>query len=288
LSQKRKKMPDQTDPSPLREATRRPFAFIDSLRKFHKTSRAVLTGVPIYDWTQKRRSKEGLLEPWAFNLRETALAALPAAVLIGILNYLYGNAQTTPDEVAQLTGQAKTFWETLQITNQFFSTLLAPTATTIFVFLAAWGSLKSEDSTGEKRARARHAYLYLNGAYMLVPECCLPVAVSLLQWGLSGEHNLPIGVGIAAGVLLVVSLISCGVVANKAAKRLFQINGYSGRVRHFWQNDRPGDPPGEKFRLAVFLGGSPTVFVVGLGLYSLSWLSAKALTWIKLLIPGTQ
>lgn len=271
----------------MQEEVLKPFKQFFEFRKFWSTRKAILSGVPLYDWNPSERQKSGYLNHWSFNIQESAFAALPVIVLTRILDFLFDEFKNKPPDLGSLDERTKVFIETAKATDQFFSAFFAPAFLTLLVSLLAWGSLKGSDSTPEKRARARKAYLYFDGAYGLCFQILLSLVFSLMAWGSNHTkfvEKLPPFVFFVLGILFMVGLIGQFIETNKTIPRkLFKMNGYSFRVRHFWQRKRPDDPPWSKYSFALILGGWPVIIVVGVILTTLSYITATILTAIKML-----
>lgn len=283
-------MSDNTDQSPLQKSLRKPLDFLAEFRKFWKTKKAVKNGVPLYDWTPFQRKEGGFLGPWSFNIQETVFATLPAIVVVKVLDFLFGKPRIETLGFDQLDRRAQVFAEIVKSTDQFFNAFIAPTLITLLVFLIGWSSLNRKDSNKETRAKARQAYLYLDGAHGLFSQCALAVAFSLLAWVLVRpeiQERLPLAFTVAWGVLLAYGwLTQMYLTFSKIPKLMFQANGYSGRVRRFWQKRLSDDPPWNKYQLAVIIGGWPCILVVFVVLTALSRLTAWCLTAVKMLVIG--
>ena len=286
-------MSDDADQSPVQKSLRKPLDLLADFKKFWKTKKAVTTGVPLYDWTPFQRKEEGFLGPWSLNIQETVFATLPALVVVNALDFLFGKPQIQIPGFDQLDRRTQVFVETVTSTNQFFNAFTAPTLITLLVFLIGWGSLKTEDANKETRARARQAYLYLDGAHGLFSQCALAVAFSLLAWVLVRpeiRERLLFEWGLVT--LAWVVLLAFGFLTqmyltfNKIPKLVFQANGYSGRVRRFRQKRLSDDPPWNKYGLALVIGGWPCILVIYVVLTGLSWVTAWFLTAVKMLVVG--
>jgi hypothetical protein len=154
-----------------------------------------------------------------------------------------------------------------------------------------WGTLRSKDSNAQTRRRARHAYLYFDGTYGFFPQLFLAFGTGLLSTELGHKLILTTEVfetkmfGTSFIVALFIVLIWQSVVSIRDIPRLlFVANGYSKRVRYFWQRSQPNDPPWGKLFLANFLGGSPLAFCVGLLIGGVSVSLAWLLFWLRSLV----
>jgi len=280
-------MSNDKEQNPLQEEVIKPFKQFFDFRKFWNTRKAILSGVPLYDWDSSQRQKSGYLNHWNFNIQESTLAALPVILLTKVLDFLFDKFKDKPLDIASLDERTKVFIETAQATDQFFSAFATPAFLTLLVFLLAWGSLKGSDSTPEKRARAARAYLYFDGAYGLYFQLLLSLVFSLMTWGSNHTklvEKLPPFVSFVLVILFIVGLIGQLIETNKTIPRkLFKVNGYSFRVKHFWQRKHPDDPPWSKYSFALILAGWPVIIVVSVVLTTLSYITATVLTSIKML-----
>ena len=254
-------MSDDGDQSPLERLPRKRLNLISALTTFRRTRKAVKAGVPLYDWTPAQLRDKGFSGPWALNVYTSLIASLPAALLV---------MAVAP--------------------NQFLIAFLVPTHFSILTFLAGWGSLKAKDSTRDSRARARRAYLYLNSTYGLPYQRALALAFPVF-WGInSWVTDLE-----QAGLLLLLIFffpLAYGGASQfrltfiETPEHLFQINGYSKRMRHFWQKKRPDDPPRAKYNLVVLLGGLLCFYIILRILIALSWFIVEFLTTITMLVTS--
>jgi hypothetical protein len=218
---------------------------IDELREFWQTRRMVLQDLTIASWTSKELDKRCYLSPWKFNLIQSGLAALPALLLRKILNLL-----VPPAKPQGLEGQV----------NDVFSWLWPIVIPFVLLFTArtiAWGSIKWIDSTAERRARTRRAYLYLDGAYGLYPQALLSIGVVLSSVGVvlspfetivrsrpegPAEGSAAASGCYAAGTLFLVVGFAWEWINKRFIfpRRLFPFIGYSRRVKWFWMLDDKG------------------------------------------------
>lgn len=142
-----------------------------------------------------------------------------------------------------------------------------------------WGTLRRRDSTSAKRRRARFAYLYFIGAYGLYSQFFLAFGVSFLSTDLGQKVLVQSQLGYLS-IAFFVALVLCGIwqliiTVRKIPRLLFVANGYSDRVRHFWQRSQPTDPPWNKLVLANILGSTlllVTKLLIGAISLALAWL----------------
>lgn len=254
-------MSDDGDQSPLEKPPRKRLNPISSLTTFRRTRKAVRAGEPLFDWTLAQLRDKGFAEPWTLTVQTSLVASLPAVLLV---------MAVAP--------------------NQFLIAFLVPTHLTVLAFLAGWGSLKEKDSARESRARARRAYLYLNSTYGLPYQRALALAFPVF-WGISSWVGVLEQAGLLLLLIFLVPLVYGGgnqyrLTFMEIPDHLFQINGYSTRVRHFWQKKRPDDPPWAKYNLAVLIGGLVCFYLILRILIALSWFIVEFLTTITMLVIG--
>lgn len=256
------------------------FKQILDLKNFWKTRKAILIGVPLYDWNSSDRQRSGYLNHWSFNIQESVFVSLPAILLTKILDFLYDDYKTKPPDFSQLDESTRvvseTAYETAYATAQFLSAFAAPAVLTLTAFLLAWCSLKKSDSTPQMRARARSAYLYFDGAYGLYFQLMLSLASSLTIWVFNhdGITEKPIYglIGTVSFILLVVGSIGQSIETYiKIPRKLFKINSYSSRRR--WG----------KYLSALLLGTSLISIGVFVIIFILSFITAIILTFMKML-----
>ena len=280
-------MSNNKEQNPLQEEIIKPFKQFFEFRKFWNTRKAILSGVPLYDWNSSERNKSGYLNHWSFNIQENAFAALPVIVILKVLDFLFDKFKDVPPSPNYQDEYTKVFFEVSKSTDQFFLAFFAPTVLTLIVFLQAWSSLKGSDSTPETRARARRAYLYFDGAYGFYFQILLSLAYSLQAW--SDDHTkllerVPPFTFLVFDIIFMVGTIGQLLETGKKVPiKLFKINGYSSRERQFWQRKRPDDPPWSKYHFAIILGCWPVIIIVFTVLFTLSGITATVLTSIKML-----
>lgn len=274
--------------NPFKKQILKPINQFIEFRKYWKTKKAVLTGIPIYNWDTSEREQHGYLEPWTFNIQEGVFASLPSIFIVKILDFLFKHLKNDPQDLSSLDIRTKIFTETLQSTNQFFSSFSAPLIITLLVFIVGWSSLKRSDSNSESRARARRAYLYLDGSYGLIFQLILSLEISLITWGFNHEkfiNRLPGNIYIIFVVFYVISILGQIIQTyHIIPQKLFKINGYSSRVRHFWQKKKNNDPPWSKFSTMTLLGAFPVLLVVTLIQHLLSNMTATFITSLRMLL----
>jgi len=264
-------MNSHREPNPWKEEF---FKELFDLKKFWNTRKAILNGVPLYDWNSNDRQRSGYLNHWTFNIKESVFVSLPAILLTRVLDFLFNDYKNKPQDFNSLDEFQKIFYETSQATSQFFSAIAAPAFLTLTVFLLAWCSLKNSDSTPRKRARARSAYLYFDGAYGLYFQLLLSLVSSLTLWG--SNHTAILGeipplIYIVLVILFVIGLIGqCIETYIRIPRKLFKVNDYSSRLR--WG----------KYLSTLLLGSWLLSIGVVVILTILSIITATVLTYMKM------
>ena len=90
------------------------------------------------------------------------------------------------------------------------------------------------------------------------------------------------------GMLAAVSAVWVGYIsAKKIPKLLFALNGYSTRVKHFWNRSRADDPPWLQHRITMYLGGGAVAFIWAKVIEILSMSIAHILIAVKTLTVGS-
>jgi hypothetical protein len=235
-------------------------------RQFWSTRRAILKREALWDYAVETRVAAGYFRPWKFNAVQTAVAGGIATLVGKLLDVL------SPNPESALTGNPE-FDRLLESALRWLTPFTVPILLTAFVFLMGWGSLKRSDSTPQRRARARAAYLYLDGAYGFWSQLCLAVFLTVVFSHLWQSTVAPsatlIGPWWALLLFYVLAAWQLYIVGSKIPKLLFGTNGYSTRARRFWQRRLSDDPPWNKLVLAnlisivpLFVGLQLTVFAV--------------------------
>jgi hypothetical protein len=280
-------MSETEDRPPISEAVAETKAkwtkHLETARKFYRTKAAIQRGIPLFDWSPAELQSSGYLGPWKFNAIETAATGGLASVTVNVANALDA---TKPDDPLMLEGMDPPLASLLTTTLGWLEPFTIPILLTCFAYLMGWGTLRRRDSNSERRRRARHAYLYFDGAYGLYSQLFLALGVSFLTTGL-GEKLLLDGQLNYVSATFFVALVLCGVwqfiiTARRIPRLLFAANGYSGRVRHFWQRSQAGDPPWNKLFLANIVGGWPLLWLTSLVIGAISF----ALAWLLYQVRG--
>ena len=164
---------------------------------FWRTRKAVLSGVPLYNFTNSELKSRGFIGPWAFAVAQYAFGTIPSlASGSGIFILVSALDSAFPKGIARTA---------MQFLNLAVFVPLS-------LLLCAWGftyaSVPSEYRLNRKIQKAgRRKYLYLNSAYGFWPQL-------LVSFGLS--HFLPLldrtnTLDVISGLILVASSCLAGV-----------------------------------------------------------------------------
>lgn len=196
-----------------------PLKDIIEFKKFWNTRKAILYGEKLYDWSPKKLREQGYLRPLYFNLKESLFAALPAAVIVKILDWLF---------------KAEEKEDFIQISQGIFElsiTLTIPLVLTLLASFLAKASLKKNDLTPSKIERAEKAYLYFDGSYGFFRQTVLSFVSSFLAWSSNNNQELINKIPSVFFVLIFFVFIIALIFQIKLTwwtipKKLFKINGY--------------------------------------------------------------
>jgi hypothetical protein len=160
-----------------------------------------------------------LFTPWRFNIMESALCCLVTTIVAYI--FVPDTPQNLPNHHPRaskiLDWAFLAFW---------------PFLTMLWAKITAWGSLKSRDHTSYNRWRATRAFLYLDGAYCLVPTTIFSFVT--LAWPVSDVAQVFSLAWLAAWLTLSYFFF---LWFSLFPRVLFTLNGYSGKaawIRRLW------------------------------------------------------
>ena len=255
---------------PWKQWTDRYTKFFSYLR----TRRAVRTGSQLWNSTAAELKAGRLLEPWPFNLYQSALSALPGVVLVSVLSFL--GIEMTQKLVFESEFQ-QNVWRHFEKVQSYLEPLIIPLTLAITCFGAARASLDSPDRSKLNVARARRAYLYLDGAYGLWTQALLSIWATLYYSPIRGHLGVAIAFGsiVMFGVVLWQNTISTW----KLPKALFAINGYDRPYPKswFWFRRDANSTGWRRFKLYVYLLIPVAIaFLIG-AIYTVAYVSAYAL-----------
>lgn len=277
------------DQSPVRERYKKTYRdvtkWIDEARSFWRTRRAILQGQSLWDLDTAQLESEKYFGPWKFNAVQTAIAGALAAATTKVLNLVVPKlGSSEPKPFRDDPALAKLF----EVTSGWIEPFVLPIVLTSFVVLMGWGSLKGAQSTSATRARARAAYLYLDGAHGFWPQLTLALLLAAksvqLPARLEGYFAAPFVLWPLQAIFLVLFVWQIYITAGKIPRLLFAANGYSARARRFWQPGKSDDPPWGKLVAANLLASGPLLFTVTGGAFVLEYGLARALRWLQSLV----
>lgn len=295
----------EKDDSPIVEVIAEAHSKLEKLlklyRAFWRTKQAVQDGIPLYTWHADDLHNAGYIGAWKFNVTETVITGGIASITTNLLNFfastvLKNDALSNVDVVFLLLFENEpirsdsTFASIFKSINNWTSPFVVPIILTGVVYFVGWGSLYRRDSNLATRQRARHAYLYFDGAYGFFSKLFLAFGAGIFISDITEtpiNPSSPVGilVLISFAVLLLTSLVQQFLIAyQKIPCLLFTVNGYTTRKKRFWQTSLPKDPPWEKFGLANLFGTILFMFGIPFFLSALSFLLAWFLFWFRGLI----
>lgn len=233
-------------------------------KKFQKTKRAVLDEAPLYDYTDSEIESVGYLKAINFNLVESFFAAAPAVIAAFILFLLVQPGMIDPNAIE---GGSMAMYRFLIAQCIFFSIYLfiPPLFTGILAPFAGSGSVRIEDRCNEKKRRATRAYLYFDGSIGFVTQLIFCCCFILTTWLSMNESLAEAGI-VTSVAILIAGLRQFYFSVRVIPKKLFQINGYTDRVRRFWQKKEADDPPWNRYSIYMIGGGIVTGFFVGIAI----------------------
>jgi hypothetical protein len=253
---------DDTDESPIVAILTKLRRSFDGARKFWRTKRAIESGVALYDWPQSQLNEAGYYGPWTFNILQTSFAGGIAGLVVGVIAFLRGENDAEP--AIDMYNSGKELTALLISTMKWVEPFFVPILTTSVVFVIAWGSLRESDSSVARRQRARRTYLYFDAAFGFWSQAL--VAFFLATFSAAGGVEGVDRNGTPGLVLLFALLAVCFrqgyITLRKIPRRLFEVNGYSSRIRRIWQGRRENDAPWNKLGFAYLVAAYPLKLAV--------------------------
>ncbi len=273
-------LPNTTqEDGPLQDFLEKMRSHVNELSKFWKTRTAVVKDIHIADKSSAELSRKGLMSAWKFNLVQSSLSAIPALILKRVLDFFYPSQKLEGIE-GHVHAAFSWLWP-LAIPFILFS----------MARLIAWSSLKRVHASEERKRRAAVAYLYLDGAYSLIPQALLSIAAVITSTGaepsltetILGPNTASLAdtTGALGNIVLFGALIlAVGLVWEFILKRvylarkLFVYNGYSKQFKWFWMfRDRGRNlGPWNKYIFGYAYAVPITTAALGLIVLGISWL----------------
>ncbi|MEA5464637.1 hypothetical protein [Leptothoe sp. PORK10 BA2] len=236
---------------PLRESFWVMFDFVDKLiqiERFFATRRVIHRGEALYLESKEEIERRGLLGPWAVNLYESLLVALPSSALLWIVDIFY------PLEFADHASRIAYKFSIL------LSPAIFPFSLLLVSFAAGWGSLYGRDMSSEKREVAQHAYLYFDGCYGLWPQMLSiafgSLSLKALEIFTLTESLSPFLVVIFLGSILggfIPGIWTLILVVYRIPSKLFKLNGYTGVWPPLFLCAPKGAGPWTQYQIRVFV-----------------------------------
>lgn len=230
---------------------------------YFATRRTIRRGIPLWDRSLDEIKSKGLMGPWKLNLYESVLVSLPISAFIWSLDLIAPSV----DKPTNIFGHLSKYeLEVMRLSEKIFGLIdpfFIPMTLLIFTFVAGWSSLHSVDSSRHKMRRARHAYLYLDGSYGLIPQF-LMVLIFTVPGELQARSlgNIDTVLTIATYLRYPISIWLIIVTWFVVPSKLFAINGYSSKIPFFFRNRnlKNHGPHGKyQFLLAIF---SPVIIII--------------------------
>jgi hypothetical protein len=259
---------------------------VSPIRKYFHTRRLVRAQVPLHDYTPERLTGAGAMGPWTYNITESILASLPAALLAKAAAFFWPLPKRAEvEEIQTIWQRAAELEPTISAAVQPF---IFPFVLTLIAGLCARGSLHPRDATPSRLLRAKYVYLYHDGTYGLLPQMVLGLALVLVGWiTIHGAWTAPAAIvlGIATGCALVHAMYVSVYLQPRA---LFAVNGYSTKRVYFWtrRSKYPENvAPWSRYTRTVFGGGFALSLALGLALWLMTFSLALGLVAIGPRMP---
>lgn len=182
------------------------------LGPYLRTRKLIKTGHPLWELSPETLKEKRLQSPWYFNLYESIFASVPAYIA-GFFASFFPTI-----EKEHLYENFGTIFNTLY-------PILPPILLLALAYTAGWSSLRWKDFSMQKAKIARKAYLYLDGAYGLLPQSLIACFNTLFWASIFRESLSGLMVPVIIGNLLSWTLF---LLTNWHTVRvkLFSINGY--------------------------------------------------------------
>jgi hypothetical protein len=237
------------------------FEKLTKLRKYWATRKCIIQGENLFDLPSGVLAKRNLMGPLTFNAYESTLSGASASFLGWFITLLFPiepKAPVLPENVSEFARAwvleaGKVAPEVMKTASPF----LPPLLLLFGAWVAGWACLKGRDSNKHNRRRCRNAYLYYDGAWGLLPEGALAIAVALgVAASLHGWDSARLIAAVAVPAAIGVGY-SFYLGRHKFPRLLFALNGYDQKVYYFWHRHKPENrAPWSKYSLATWtIGG---------------------------------
>jgi hypothetical protein len=189
---------------------------LSRLGRYFTTRKHIRAGYPLWTLTTKQITEKNFLGPWVFNIYETILASMPVSLLAWVLNLIMP-ASSSKDE----------FQRVLEALFEVVSPIIFPLSLLVLAHTAGWAALRKEDYSREKSKISRKAYLYLDGAYGLIPQLTSVFSYAVFtEAAVRGQDSNELLV-IPIFLILFCSLWVFHTVWCTVGGKLFAANGYN-------------------------------------------------------------
>jgi hypothetical protein len=219
---------------------------VTKIFSYARTRREVRTGATPWDYSSDEIKSKKLLEPWPFNIYQSALSALPGVIAVATLSFLGIEVNEKLTFADPFDSQVNAHFEKIL---SYLQPFIIPLALAVACFGAAWASLERADRSKERMARARRAYLYYDGAYGLWAQAIMSFVLTFFYSPLREK----LGLTMIIGLLLFFAAVTWQRTISgwKLPKALFTVNGYSYEYpkRWFWFRSDPVSRSWRQYRL---------------------------------------
>lgn len=148
----------------------------------------------------------------------------------------------------------------------FVLPFIVPLCLLVLAYTAGWSALRKEDYSKAKSKTSKNAYLYLDGAYGLLPQGITSFSsvtlIELVERGYNGDFLLVINLLYFVCSFWLLQTSWCTI-----RSKLFAANGYN-KQRH---------GPCLKYVFAMLFWGVIQVFIISLSVAVICWITASVL-----------
>jgi hypothetical protein len=226
-----------------------------------RTRRAIRKGSDLWQLPKADLESRRLLVSWQFNLYQSTLSALPSLILFRALYFVGLISEDTQDLKRFLGPEAIKYYGQI---SSYLDPFLVPVVLGIACSGAARGSLNPSDRSKERLARARRAYLYLNGAYGLWAQTIMVFGGTALSSREFIEKIIGVPVFFLLALFILIAVAWQNTITSwKIPRTLFRINGYDTNYPRAWFWIR-GDSNSRQWRRYKLW----TIFFVGVAAYA--------------------
>jgi hypothetical protein len=164
---------------------------LSKLKSFFKTRRQITNGTYLFDFTANEIKQSDLMGPLTFNIYSSTIAATIALVVAKVFSFFF--AQDQPNIVSDPTSVMGQFSKLRVSVEGYVRPFYVPVTFLFLAYLISWGTIRgteprfasiSSDSLNKSlpsRTRGRNAFLYFDGAYGLIPQALLSLALTVIK-----------------------------------------------------------------------------------------------------------